>query len=93
MFIGGDGGKINTVCWMLVEAQIRGRGRVALTQGKWLLHWNLFSLGFCGKEKVPHLAHQRSRDFFGHTKNIQLWAGIETSKVDLRWWWWALGKV
>jgi hypothetical protein len=30
MLIGGDGGKINTVCWMLIEAQIKGRGRVAL---------------------------------------------------------------
>jgi hypothetical protein len=30
MFIGGDGGKINTVCWMFIEAQIRGRSRVAL---------------------------------------------------------------
>jgi hypothetical protein len=30
MFIGGDGGKINTVSWTSIEAQIRGRGRVAL---------------------------------------------------------------
>jgi hypothetical protein len=40
--------------------------------------------------KSTHLTHQHSRDF-GDSKNIQLWAGIETSKVDLRLW--ALGKV
>jgi hypothetical protein len=66
---------------LLIEAQIRGMGRVALKVVTVTLKYFLLGV-FLGKS--THRAHhQHSRDF-GHSKNIQLWAGIETSKVDLR---------
>ncbi len=68
MLIGGDGGKINTVCWMLIEAQIKGRGRVAL-KGKWLFALKSFLLRFFW-EKLP-IWHINIPEIVGWNWNIK----------------------
>jgi hypothetical protein len=44
-------GKINTVCWILIEAHIRGRGRVALKESDCYIE--IFSPWGFFWEKVP----------------------------------------